>query len=250
MAPSSGPISTGKISQHIVPPGGTFTPKQLQLDKKNGKLYWCDREGMRVMRCNLDGSKIETLIDTSQGDSRPGRTQRNGAWASLSMLTAAKFYWTQKGPDNAGEGRIFRANLEIPKGQTPANRKDHRTALRKSARTHRPRPRPCQPDDVLDRPRRPAARQHGESGAHGCGAREIAKIRRLFSNDLMEGIGLSLDCKGWPHVFHRLGRIRLQRESRWIEQEDVAFRPRESSRHRLRRNSRKFLKNASAGLAV
>src|SRR6202166_1189888 len=58
---------------HIVPPGGTFTPKQLQLDEKNRKLYWCDREWMRVMRANLDGSKIETLIDTSEGDSRPGK---------------------------------------------------------------------------------------------------------------------------------------------------------------------------------
>jgi hypothetical protein len=34
----------------IVREGGTFTPKQLHLDKKNGKLYWSDREGMRVMR--------------------------------------------------------------------------------------------------------------------------------------------------------------------------------------------------------
>jgi len=34
----------------IVPPGGTFTPKQLQLEKRSGKLYWSDREGMRVMR--------------------------------------------------------------------------------------------------------------------------------------------------------------------------------------------------------
>ena len=34
----------------IVPEGATHTPKQLQLDKKNGKLYWSDREGMRVMR--------------------------------------------------------------------------------------------------------------------------------------------------------------------------------------------------------
>ncbi len=53
----------------IVPQGGTFTPKQLYLDKKNGKLYWSDREGMRVIRSNLDGSKIETLIQTGQGDS-------------------------------------------------------------------------------------------------------------------------------------------------------------------------------------
>src|SRR3954447_25682682 len=44
----------------IVPPSGTFTPKQIQLDKVNAKLYWADREGMRVMRSNLDGSNIDT----------------------------------------------------------------------------------------------------------------------------------------------------------------------------------------------
>jgi hypothetical protein len=60
----------------IVPPGGTFTPKQLQLERRSGKLYWSDREGMRVMRANLDGSEIETLVDTSLGDSRPGSDQR------------------------------------------------------------------------------------------------------------------------------------------------------------------------------
>ena len=37
----------GRNRQTIVPQGGTFTPKQLQLDKRNGKLYWSDREGMR-----------------------------------------------------------------------------------------------------------------------------------------------------------------------------------------------------------
>jgi hypothetical protein len=35
-----------------------------------------------------------------------------------------KFYWTQKGDDDAGQGRIFRANLQLPKGETPANRRD------------------------------------------------------------------------------------------------------------------------------
>ena len=33
-------------------------------------------------------------------------------------------YWTQKGPDNAGLGRLFRANVEIPAGQTVATRSD------------------------------------------------------------------------------------------------------------------------------
>jgi DNA-binding beta-propeller fold protein YncE len=45
----------GKNIITIIPPGDTFTPKQIKLEKKNGKLYWSDREGMRVMRANLDG---------------------------------------------------------------------------------------------------------------------------------------------------------------------------------------------------
>src|SRR5215475_15827120 len=40
----------GKNRTVIVPQGMTHTPKQIHLDKAAGKLYWCDREGMRVMR--------------------------------------------------------------------------------------------------------------------------------------------------------------------------------------------------------
>lgn len=107
----------------IVPSGATFTPKQLHLDKENGKLYWSDREGMRVMRANLDGSKIETLVQTGAGD-----TDRRDAtrWCVGIALDHQRrqMYWTQKGPDNAGLGRIFRANIEIPKGETATNRSD------------------------------------------------------------------------------------------------------------------------------
>ena|SRR5215472_14775145 len=56
----------GQDRKTIIPEGGTFTPKQLHHEEKSGKLYWCDREGMRVMRSNLDGSNIETLVDTSK----------------------------------------------------------------------------------------------------------------------------------------------------------------------------------------
>src|ERR1700748_730326 len=114
----------GKNVTNIIPTGGTFTPKQLQLDKKNSKLYWSDREGMRVMRANLDGSKIETLVDTSQGEERPGKEIKKWCVGIAIDVDGGKFYWTQKGPDNAGEGRISRANIEIPQGQSPANRTD------------------------------------------------------------------------------------------------------------------------------
>ena len=109
---------------NVVPPGATRTPKQLQLDAKNRKLYWSDREGMRVMRSNLDGSKIETLVDTSQGDARPGADARKWCVGIALDVEGGKLYWTQKGAEKAGQGRIFRANLEVPVGQTPANRQD------------------------------------------------------------------------------------------------------------------------------
>ena len=108
----------------IIPEGCTFTPKQLHLDKENAKLYWSDREGMRVMRANLDGSQVETLVDTSQGDTRPGRDQKKWCVGITVDPKERQIYWTQKGPDNAGKGKICRAGIEIPKGETAANRND------------------------------------------------------------------------------------------------------------------------------
>jgi sugar lactone lactonase YvrE len=107
----------------IVPNGKTFTPKQLQLDKRNGKLYWCDREGMRVMRSNLDGSNIETLVQTGRGEADRADVTRWCVGIAIDV-EARKVYWTQKGPDNAGLGRIFRAGLEIPKGESYSSRSD------------------------------------------------------------------------------------------------------------------------------
>src|SRR5215469_2626955 len=114
----------GKNVITIVPPGGTFTPKQLQLEKKSGKLYWSDREGMRVMRANLDGSQIETLVDSSHGDTRPGRDATKWCVGITVDPERRQMYWTQKGPDNAGEGKLCRANIDIPKGETAADRSD------------------------------------------------------------------------------------------------------------------------------
>ena len=108
----------------IIGEGKTFTPKQLHLEKKSGKLYWCDREGMRVMRANVDASNVETLVDTSKGDARPGADLTKWCVGITVDPDRGQIYWTQKGPDDAGKGRIFRANIDIPKGETAANRTD------------------------------------------------------------------------------------------------------------------------------
>jgi hypothetical protein len=113
----------GKNRKVIVAKGVTHSPKQIILDKKAGKLYWCDREGMRVMRCNLDGSQLETLIETGRGEA----DQRDATRWCVGLAIDSKLgriYWTQKGPDNAGLGRLFRANVEIPADQTAATRSD------------------------------------------------------------------------------------------------------------------------------
>src|SRR6266852_6027308 len=108
----------------IIGEGKTFTPKQLHFEKKSRKLYWCDREGMRVMRSNLDGSDIETLVDTSKGDPRPGTDQTKWCVGITVDPDRGQIYWTQKGPDDTGKGRLFRTKIDIPKGETAANRAD------------------------------------------------------------------------------------------------------------------------------
>ena len=76
------------------------------------------------MRSNLDGSQMETLVDTSDGDPRPGPNARKWCVGIAVHADGGKIYWTQKGPDKGGQGRLFRANISIPQGQTAANRKD------------------------------------------------------------------------------------------------------------------------------
>jgi sugar lactone lactonase YvrE len=182
----------GRNITNIVPTGHTFTPKQLQLDKKNRKLYWSDREGMRVMRCDLDGSHVETLLDTSQGESRPGKDQTKWCVGIAVDVNGGKFYWTQKGNDNAGQGRIFRAGLEIPVGQTPANRRDIEVLY-----DNLPEPIDLDLDlgnrviywtDRGDPPRGNTVNRAPMDVAPG-----NRKESEIVFNHLMEGIGLALD---------------------------------------------------------
>jgi hypothetical protein len=183
----------GSKLTNIVPPGGTHTPKQLQLDKKNGKLYWSDREGMRVMRSNLDGSNIEILVETGHGEIDQ-RDARNWCVGIALDIKGGKIYWTQKGPDNAGEGRIFRANLEIPKDQTASNRKDIELLFDGL-------PEPIDLDlDIANRlmywtDRGDPPRGNTVNRAPMDAATGERKDPEIVFTHLMEGIGLALDLK-------------------------------------------------------
>ena len=185
----------GRNRTTIVPQGGTFTPKQIQLEKKSRKLYWCDREGMRVMRSDLDGSNIETLVDTSQGDSRPGPDAVKRCVGVAVDVDGGKVYWTQKGPDNAGKGRICRAGIDVPPGQAASTRTDIEVL-------YDGLPEPIDLDldlnnrvmywtDRGDPPRgNTVNRAPMDSDGKGLPAPEIVLTH------LMEGIGIALDLTG------------------------------------------------------
>jgi low-density lipoprotein receptor class B len=184
----------GRNVRYIVRPGGTFTPKQLQIERKSGKLYWCDREGMRVMRANLDGSSIETLVDTSDGDPRPGPDETKQCVGIAVDIEGGKIYWTQKGGANANEGRIFRANIDIPKGESAAKRSDIELLF-----DHLPEPIDLDIDPTTrtlywtDRGDPPRGNTVNRASLEAPPGRR--KEPEVLFTHLMEGIGLALDLK-------------------------------------------------------
>jgi hypothetical protein len=113
----------GRNRKVIIPQGVTHSPKQLHLEKESGKLYWSDREGMRVMRANLNGSYVETLVETGRGN-EDQRDETRWCVGVTVDLKRGKIYWTQKGPTKGGLGRLCRANINTPKGESPSNRSD------------------------------------------------------------------------------------------------------------------------------
>ena len=136
--PGAGPRSEGAYARNgsleradldgshrvtIVPRGAFTTGKQLTADFEAGVLYWCDREGMQVLSCNLDGSDLRPLVVPAVGE-EAGRLERNHCVGIAVDLDRRLLYWTQKGAPNGGEGRIFRAPLDVRPGVGPRYRDD------------------------------------------------------------------------------------------------------------------------------
>jgi hypothetical protein len=100
-------------------------------------------------------------------------------------------YWTQKGPDNAGLGRIFRASVEIPAGQTSATRSDIEIFFDGL-------PEPIELDhkncvlywtDRGDPPR--------GNTVNGASIDNKPVEPEIVVTQLMEGIGIALDIEKW-----------------------------------------------------
>ncbi|PSK43023.1 hypothetical protein B9Z65_6977 [Elsinoe australis] len=115
----------GSNVQPVINVGDIHTPKQIKIDHKANKLYICDREGLRVHRCDFDGSNHEVIVQTGNADDPADGTDQTKWCVGIAVdHDQGKFYWTQKGPSKAGKGRIFRANIDMASGESPDKRSD------------------------------------------------------------------------------------------------------------------------------
>lgn len=114
-----------KAVDTLILPGTINTPKQLALDSTSNKLYFSDREGRCIYRCNLDGTELEKIIQAGNPENpEDAQDPRNWCVGLAVAPKLGKFYWTQKGPSKGGQGRIFCANISTPVGQSPCLRSD------------------------------------------------------------------------------------------------------------------------------
>jgi DNA-binding beta-propeller fold protein YncE len=180
----------GGNRRFIIAEGDTFTPKQLHLEKQSGKLYWSDREGMRVMRADLDGSQVETLIQS--GESEGDRHDPSNWCVGIAVdPTRGQMYWTQKDADDSGRGRIFRASIDMPRGQSPTSRRDVEVLFEGL-------PEPI--DLELDLKRRILYWTDRGDPPRGntvsCTPIDAPLNQQIVLGHLMEGIGIALDARG------------------------------------------------------
>lgn len=109
----------------LVPQGKVHTPKQIAALESRQEIYFSDREGTSIHRCKFDGSKHEILLQRPTDKSTSLFNQMRSWCVGIAIDDERRLmYWSQKGPSKGGRGRIYRANLDVPAGETSVNRSD------------------------------------------------------------------------------------------------------------------------------
>ena len=179
----------GANRRTLVGHGLTVTPKQVTADFDAGLLYWGDREGMRVMRSNLDGSNVTVLVRNGVFPADSRDVMRHCVGIAIDPVNRY-IYWTQKGPPDAGKGRIFRAGLELPADQHPENRTDIELLI-----DHLPEPIDLELDsknNLLYWTDRGNLDGGNSLNRARIGAKQLEN-HEVLATGLQEGIGLAID---------------------------------------------------------
>ncbi|KWH31893.1 hypothetical protein WL99_12465 [Burkholderia cepacia] len=183
----------GRNHRVLVSDGAIVTPKQMQLSTRQKVLFWCDREGMKIDCCRTDGSALTTLLSTGSWPADTNDVLRHCVGIAIDE-SHHHLYWTQKGPPDGGQGRIFRMGLKMPEGAQPEKRYDVELLLEKL-------PEPI--DLEIDH----AGRQlyWTDRGDPTVGGNTLNRAditagglanHQIMASGLKEGIGLALDIEG------------------------------------------------------
>lgn len=191
----------GTDRREVLPVGAITTGKQLTAGFAAGQLYWGDREGCKVSRVNVDGTGLTDLVvNAPVGDIMQ-------ECVGIAVDPAAGYlYWTQKGPAKGGNGRILRAGLDIPEGETAADRTDIEVLW-----DNLPEPIDLHLDgDVLywtDRGAEPSGNTLNRAAVPGPGERGAQP--EVLAGGFHEAIGLAVDsAAGTAYVTDLGGTVR------------------------------------------
>ena len=118
-------LNGSEVQRVLAPSAGLHNPKQITIDNESQKLYISDREGLRIVRCSLDYSFTETLIESSD-KAKEDHMLDTMRWCTGVAIDPDRqhLYWSQQDPSEGHRSRICRAGLELPKGQKPGNHED------------------------------------------------------------------------------------------------------------------------------
>jgi hypothetical protein len=202
----------GRERTTVVQRGAFTTGKQLTADFSAGHLYWCDREGMKVLRANLDGSDLTVLYAAGQTD-EDAQDPRNHCVGVAVDPAGQRLFWTQKGPPKGNQGRIFTAGLELPPETNPAKRSDVRVLW-----SGLPEPIDLEFDNHkrlvwTDRGAEPSGNTLNRMSAEGFGS-----APQILSRGYREAIGVAVDGERY-YVSDLSGSIRVVDLSAGIDKE-------------------------------
>jgi hypothetical protein len=180
--------------------------KQLVLVVDGGvkKLYWCDREGQKVLRSNVDGSGVEVVVDTSR-DPCTGRECKNAVGVAVDTKNGW-VYWSQKGA--GGTGSIHRVPTKMKPGETAMTRTDTQTILKGL-----PEPIDLRWVDGFGLYWTDRGHQTGGNSVNRMqmsaetmqGVARFPALGRPLVSGLVEGIGIAVDTVGGKMYFTDLG---------------------------------------------
>ena len=180
---------------------------------------------------NLDGSQIETLVETGRGDA-DRRDQTRWCVGITIDPDAQQIYWTQKGPDNGGPGPHLSRRHRYPQGRDRRQPLRHRSLVRRL-------PEPIDLElDLKNRVLYWTDRGDPPRGNTVNRAPIDAKPRapEILITHLMEGIGIALDVPGDRMFVTDFGGSVYSANLDGSERAQLPLRPGQSHRHRLRRN--------------